>query len=365
MGWIFSIVIVFLIASIVFSVIEGNVQSNIKYRNERVASSSYSYGSEKEVLKSDEQIRAEAREEMRTPKLITYGVLIGLVLVITLFNCGFSTNEQEIAYTMTFGNATVVEGSGLHFKMPFITTKEVFDATTKAMAIGYDVETNESLPEESLMITSDFNFVNTDFYVEYRITNPIDYKFGSSNPEGILRNIAQASIRNTVGLYGIDAVLTTGKSEIEATVKDQIIQKLQEHETGLSIVSVRIQDVEPPTADVSNAFKEVENAKQSAETKVNEAKQAEQTKIPEAEANADQIIKTAEASKTERINQATQEVAEFNALYQEYMQNPVTVKLQLYYSMMEEILPDMEIIIGNDAKVIYVKNGELVEDPTN
>lgn len=215
------------------------------------------------------------------------------------------------------------------------------------------------------MITSDFNFVNTDFYVEYRISNPIEYKFGSSNPEGILRNIAQASIRNTVGLYGVDAVLTTGRVEIQAIVKEQIIEKLQNHNTGLTILSVTIQDAEPPTAEVSEAFKAVETAKQTAESTINNAKAAEQTKIPEAEAKADSILKTAEAAKTERINQATQEVAEFNALYREYMENPETVKLQLYYSMMEEILPDMEIIIGNDAKMIYVSNGESVTVPTN
>ena len=352
MGVIASFVIIYLIATIVLSVIEGKVQMDIKEKDER-------------ENKTAVQLRAEAREETRTLRLIVYGVITALVLVITLFNSVFFTNEQEIAYTITFGNATVVEGSGMHFKIPFITSSKVLEATNKGMAIGYELKTNESMSEESLMITSDFNFVNTDFYVEYRISDPIAYEFGSSNPEGILRNIAQASIRNTVGLYTVDAVLTTGRTEIQAIVKEQIIEKLQNHNTGFSIVSVTIQDAEPPTVEVSEAFKAVENAKQNAESLVNNAKAEEQTKIPAAEAKADQILKTAEAVKTERINQATQEVAEFTALYKEYMRNPDTVKLQLYYSMMEDILPKMEIIIGNDSKVIYVKNGELVTQPTN
>ncbi|MBE6345489.1 MAG: FtsH protease activity modulator HflK [Spirochaetaceae bacterium] len=377
MGWIAAFVIIYLIATIVLSVIEGYFQSEIKRNDKEEVDSRYSrrtyrsgYGSyqqteeePKKEYKSQEQIRAEAKEQMRKIKWIAYGAITAVVFVITLFNCVFFTNEQEIAYTMTFGNATIVEGAGAHFKMPFITSKEVLDATNKGMAIGYDLETNESLSEDSLMITSDFNFVNTDFYVEYRISDPIAYVYGSSDPEGILRNIAQASIRNTVGLYDVDVVLTTGKSEIEAIVKELIIEKLQHHETGLSIVGVSIQDVEPPTEEVSAAFKDVETAKQNAESVVNEAKAAEQAKIPDAEAKADKIIKDAEAEKTERINQATQEVAEFMALYHEYMENPATVKLQLYYSMMEDILPGMEIIIGNDSKVIYVKNGEAVTNP--
>lgn len=380
MGIILSFVSIYLIASIVLSFIEGIIRKKIKEENEREvenANSRRRYPNtfnrggmesneeQKVEPKTDAQIKAEAREETRKLRLIVYGVLTALVVVITLFNSFFITNEQQIAYTITFGNATVVETPGPHFKIPFITKSEKFESTSKGMSIGYNLDTNESVSEDSLMITSDFNFVNTDFYVEYRISNPIEYKFGSSNPEGILRNIAQASIRNTVGLYGVDAVLTTGRVEIQAIVKEQIIEKLQNHNTGLTILSVTIQDAEPPTAEVSEAFKAVETAKQTAESTINNAKAAEQTKIPEAEAKADSILKTAEAAKTERINQATQEVAEFNALYREYMENPETVKLQLYYSMMEKILPDMEIIIGNDAKMIYVSNGESVTVPTN
>ncbi len=378
MGVIFAFVIIYIIASIVLSVIESEVQKNIKTEDEQAVEREkarcmhrWSYQKEEPEMqpkmqpKTDAQIKAEAREKTRKLRLLVYGAITTIVLVITLFNSFFITNEQQIAYTMTFGNATVVETSGLHFKIPFITTSEKFPATSQGMAIGYNLKSNESTPEESLMITSDFNFVNTDFYVEYRISNPIDYKFGSSDPEGILRNIAQASIRNTVGLYGVDAVLTTGRFEIQSIVKEQIIEKLQHHNTGLTILSVTIQDAEPPTSEVSEAFKAVETSKQTAERTVNDAKASEQTKIPAAEAKVDLIIKTAEAAKTERINQATQEVAEFTALYNEYMENPETVKLQLYYNMMEEILPDMEIIIGKDAKVIYVSNGENTNVPTN
>lgn len=380
MGIIFAFVIIYLIASIVLSFIESKIERDIRIKDKRAVESansrnSYShnrgYGSWEEAKneekkrepKTDEQIKTETKAEMRKLKLIVYGALSAVVLLITIFNCFFITNEQEIAYTITFGKTNVVEGTGPHFKIPFITHAEVLEATNKGMAIGYNLETNESMSEDSLMITSDFNFVNTDFYVEYRISDPIAFKFGSTDPEGILRNIAQASIRNTVGLYTVDEVLTTGRTEIQAIVKEQIIEKLQHHDTGLSIVSVTIQDAEPPTVEVSDAFKAVESAKQNAEKVVNDARAAEQTKIPEARATADQIIKIAGAAKTERINQATQEVAEFKALYQEYIQNPDTVMMQLYYSMMEEILPDMEIIIGNDTKVIYISNGDGVTVP--
>lgn len=311
----------------------------------------------KETVEGENEVPEQA---VRKVKKIIYRFILALILVITLCNCGFTTDEQQIAFTMTFGHTTMVEKTGFNFKIPFITKVYKFDATTQGMAIGYDTSSNESQYEESLMITSDFNFVNIDFYVEYRISDPIQYQFGSTDPEGILENISQAAIRNTVGLYDVDSVITTGKGEIEAQVKSNIIQELQLHNTGLTVTNVTIQDAEPPTAEVANAFKEVENAKQGADTAVNNAQKVKEENIPSAEAEADKILRAAEATKTERINQATQEVAEFNALYQEYIQNPDTVKKQLYYSAMEEILPNMEIIIGNDSKVIYIKNGDQV-----
>ena len=377
MLWIPIFVILFVVASIVLSVIDTKNESDIKGRDERSVKernrsldSDWRYRNmpedqkpKKAEFKTAEQIKKEAREETRSLKLIVYGALTAFVLLVTLLNSCYITNDQQVGFTMTFGKPTVIEGPGLHFKAPFITKVYKFDATSKGMALGYNPENNENVLEESLMITSDFNFVNTDFYVEYRISDPIEYKFGSDNPEEILRNIALASIRNTVGLYEVDEVITTGKSEIQAVVKEQIIEKLQDHSTGLTVERVVIQDAEPPTEEVSDAFKAVETAKQQAESNVNNAKAAEQTKIPAAEAEADQILRAAEAAKTERINQATQEVAEFEALYKEYMKNPDTIKMQLYLSMMEDILPGMEIIIGSDASVIYVKNGQVTTTP--
>lgn len=236
----------------------------------------------------------------------------------------------------------------------------VYDATTKGMAIGYDEENNESEEEDSLMITSDINFVNIDFYIEYRISDPIQYCYGTNDPELLLKDIAMSSIRNTVGQYDVDSVMTTGKPEIESKVFDDIVVGLENHSTGLTISNVTIQDSEPPTAEVATAFKDVENAKQKSETAINKAHEYKNTKIPSAEAKAEEIKQAANAAKTERVNQAKEEVAEFEALFAEYQKNPDTVRQRLYYEALEEILPNMEIIIGEDSKIVYIKGNDTV-----
>lgn len=290
-------------------------------------------------------------------KPIVYGVYVVIVAISLLFRSIYFTNEQEIGFTSFFGHNTMIEGPGMHFKIPFLSQKHVYDSTTKGMPIGYVEETDESYVEDSLMITSDFNFINIDFYIEYRIVDPIEYCYGSDDPEGVLENIAQASIRNTVGLYDVDSVLTTGKSEIETKVYEEIIERIEEHHIGISVGNVTIQDSEPPTNEVNNAFKAVENAKQGAETATNNARKYANEQIPAAEAKAEEVKQAATATKTERTNAAREEVAKFEALFAEYQRNPETVKQRLYYEALQEVLPNMEIIIGKDAKVIYVKDG--------
>lgn len=232
------------------------------------------------------------------------------------------------------------------------------DGTTQGMPMGYTMDDDESVYEDSLMITSDFNFINMDFYVEYRISDPITYSYSTSNPEEFLENITLAAIRNTVGQVKVDLAMTTGKSEIEAKVLDDIIQELAKHKTGLTVTNISIQDTEAPTSEVQAAFKAVEDAKQGASTAENEANKYTNEKIPEAEATASKIKSSAEATCTERINQANQEVAKFNAVYDEYQKNPEVIKQRLYLDTLGEILPNMEVVIG-DGKVIYVTRNEV------
>lgn len=275
-----------------------------------------------------------------------------IILISTVFSSIYVIGEQNLAIVTTFGKAEAVSGTGMHFKIPIIQEVKMFDSTIQGFAIGYQEEDNETQENDSLMITTDFNFVNVDFYIEYRINDAVMYEYGSSDPVGILRNIAQASIRNTIGSYNVDDVLTTGKSEIQSVIKEDIMRELEKRQTGLMLVNVTIQDAEPPTAQVSEAFKSVENAKQQADTNRNNAEKYQNEELPKANAEADKIIQEANAKKQERIDEANGEVALFNAMYEEYKKDPNTSKIRMYYEAMEELMPNLQIIVnGTDSEI--------------
>lgn len=278
-------------------------------------------------------------------KKLILGAICIIAVVIIAFNSTYQVKEQEQAVVLTFGNAKTVSESGLHFKIPFVQQVEKVNTTIQGFTIGYNMETGESIEDESLMITSDYNFVNVDFFVEYQVSDPILALYASENPEAILKNIAQSCIRTVVGSTDVDSVLTTGKSEIQAQIKEMIDIKLNEQMIGIYLVNITMQDAEPPTKEVMEAFKAVETAKQGKETAINNANKYKNEKIPAAQAQADKIAQEAEAAKQERINEATGQVARFNSLYSEYIKYPEVTKLRMFYETMEEILPNMEIVI--------------------
>lgn len=276
-----------------------------------------------------------------------------LLLAVIAFGSAYTIGEQENAVVTTFGHAKAVTVPGLHFKVPLIQHVQKVDMTIMGMGIGYTPGEQEYITNESLMITSDYNFVNVDFYAEYRVTDPIKYLYNSAEPEHILKTIAQSYIRDTIGVYPVDEVITTGKNKIQSEIKEKIMNRMEQEDLGIQLVNIVIQDATPPTEEVLAAFKAVETARQGKETAINNANKYKSERMPAAEAEADRIIKDAEAAKEARINEANGQVSRFESMYKEYQQYPLITKQRMYYEAMEEILPDMKVVIqdGNQQSV--------------
>lgn len=277
-------------------------------------------------------------------KVIRWSFL-GLFVMITIFNIVYFVQEDEYAVIRTFGETSVVETSGMKFKIPYIQKIKKVSKASQQFSVGYDIGTGESIYKESFMITSDYNFVNVDFYFEYQIMDPEKYFYASENPELIVKNLAQSYIRDTVGSHTVDEVLTTGKYEIQTEIKTKLQERLEAEQIGIQITNAVIQDAEVPTTEVAQAFKNVEDAKQGMETAINNANADANTRIPKANADADKIKKDAQAKKESLIAEAEGQAARFNSLYAEYVKFPFVTKQRMFYEAMEEVLPNMKIYI--------------------
>jgi len=278
-------------------------------------------------------------------------VVLALVLLACAGTCFYTVDDKQQAVVTTFGKVTDITDAGVHFKIPFgiqqvrkvdVNVYQKIELGYSSNGDYYNVNTSEST-----MITGDYNIVNVDFFVEYKISDPVQYLYSSNDPELILRNLIQSQIRNVVGSSTVDAVLTDGKENIQMQVKQLVTEILAEYDIGLTLVDVKIQDAEPPTQDVIEAFKAVETAKQKAETVINDAKAYQNAKLPEAQAQADKLIQNAEYLKQKRINEAKEQVAMFTAMYAEYAQNPAITRSRMYYETISDVLPGVKLYINS------------------
>ncbi len=283
-------------------------------------------------------------------------VAVLVVVGIVVMSSFYYTTEDQYAVVTTFGKPSLVENSGLHFMVPLVQKRSIISKNIRGIQIGYNSATGESIESESVMITVDYNFVDVDFYVEWKVTDPIKYLYASESPEDILKMLSQSYIRDTIGLYDVDSVITTGKSEIQASIKSKIAERIAAEDLGIALVNLTMQDAEPPTAEVQNAFKAVETAKQGAETATNNADKYYNQVIPGAKATADEAIRQAEAYQQAKINEANAQATRFTELYAEYAKYPEITRQRLFYETMGDILPDVRVIIksGDDKLNTYL-----------
>lgn len=277
-------------------------------------------------------------------------VLLAAVILLGAGTCFYTLDDKQQAVVTTFGRVTDITDAGVHFKLPFGIQKiqkvdvNVYQKISLGYTSGADFDT-----EESTMITGDYNIVDVDFFVEYKISDPVQYLYSSNEPELILRNLIQSQVRNVVGSSTVDSVLTDGKENIQMQVKELVTQILAEYDIGLTLVDVKIQDAEPPTQEVIEAFKSVETAKQQAETVINDAKAYQNAQLPKAQAEADKLIQNAEYLKQKRINEAVEQVAMFQAMYEEYAQDPGITRSRMYYEAISQVLPDVKLYINSGS----------------
>lgn len=285
-------------------------------------------------------------------KQIIITVVLAVLALSFLSSCWYTVAETQQAVVVTLGRVTSVEEAGLHFKLPY-PIQQVYKLSanvTQKIQIGYTgddaTEQTQSVADESQMITGDFNIVNVDFFIEWKISDPAKYLFASDDPVNILRNVAQSAARGVIGTHTVDGVLTEERSQIQSEIKEQINSKLEkDYDIGVQLLEVKIQDSEPPTDEVSEAFRGVETAKQERDTQINQALAYQNSKLPEAKAEADRIVREAEGERETRIKQATGEVAKFNQMYEEYSKYPAINRVRMYLETIEKVLPGVTVYV--------------------
>lgn len=318
---------------------------------------------------------------------VTFGIL-AIAFILWLGSGIYQVRPGEQAVHRTFGECCRVTDEGLNWWWPApIGTKNIESiAEIRSMELGFRTEGNVSssvLREEAQMIAGDLNIVDVPLVVQYRIKDLQNFLFKVSDPgefgrtggdvnpdrpEGrTLKDATEAALRLVVGQRSIDDVLTDRKEEVQADTQQLLQQILDAYETGIQVLSIRLQEVAPP-AEVVDAFQDVNRARQDLETSINQAQAYDRDIIPRARGEAQRIIQAAEAFKRERVAKAEGEAGRFLSILEEFRKAEDVTRQRLYLEAMEEILPGIaKFVISPESEGAIILNaggGQMIPVPS-
>ncbi|MBU1852414.1 MAG: FtsH protease activity modulator HflK [Candidatus Omnitrophica bacterium] len=290
------------------------------------------------------------KKQRGTPDLKKYIVpaVGGALVLIFIFSGLYSIGPDEVGVIRRFGRYVRTTNPGLHFKIPMgiekvnnvkvrYIFKEEFGFRTLKPGIKSQYSSREYF-DESLMLTGDLNVLVVEWIVQFKVKDPVKLLFNVRDPRATIRNISEAVMRQVVGDESVSEVLTTRRVEINQVVQDKLQEILDSYESGIQIVTVKLQDVNPAD-EVKPSFNEVNEAKQEKEKMINQAWEAYNKAIPAARGQAEKTIREAEGYSLKRINTAKGDASRFVATWEAYRGAKEVTRRRLYLEAMNEILP--------------------------
>lgn len=275
-------------------------------------------------------------------------IVISVFIVLGVTGMIYSIGPDEVGVIQRFGRYLGLSSPGLHAKIPFgvdrvipIKVEKIFKEEFGVRSLGADLRDRRSYRvdlEQSLMLTGDLNILDVRWIVQFKIKDPIKLLFVVRNPRDVIRDVSEIVMRRLVGDYSVDEVLTIKREEIDHLAQLEMQRILDEYQTGVQVITVKLLDVNPPDK-VKPAFNEVNEAKQEKEKMINQAWEAYNKAIPRARGEAERTIREAEGYALDKVNRAKGEADRFLVTLGEYKKAPDITRKRLYLETLSEVLP--------------------------
>ncbi|NEL79215.1 MAG: FtsH protease activity modulator HflK, partial [Xanthomonas perforans] len=269
-------------------------------------------------------------------------ILVAVVLMV-LFSSFQLIGEQQRGVVLRFGQFSRILQPGPNFKLPW-----PVESVRKVNATEIKTFSNQ-VP----VLTRDENIVNVSLNVQYQISDPRKYLFGSRNADLVLEQAAQSAVREQVGRSDLNTVLNN-RGPLAIASKDRLQAALDAYNTGLSVTGVTLPDARPPE-EVKPAFDEVNGAQQVRERLINEAQAYAAKVVPEARGQGARTRTGAEGYKQAVISKAEGDADRFTLLQEQYANAPEVTRKRLWLETVQKVLSENRKVIGSDGRqVIYV-----------
>jgi membrane protease subunit HflK len=267
-------------------------------------------------------------------------VLLGLWLLLSSF---VLIAEQQRGVVLRFGQFARMMEPGPNLKLPW-----PLESVRKVNATEIKTFT-EVVP----VLTADENIVQVEINVQYRVSDPQRYLFGTRDADAVLQQATLSAVRELVGRSTLDTVLGA-RNAIAVAGRTNLQRSLDAYRTGLVVTELNLPNARPPE-EVKPAFDDVNSAQQDKDRVISEARAYAAKVVPEARGDAARVRATSEGYKTATIARATGDAQRFSLLVEQYKGAPDVTRKRLWLETVEGVLAQNRTIVGGDSRqLLYI-----------
>ena len=276
--------------------------------------------------------------------------IFGLILLVWIATGFYIVDQGSRGVVLRFGKhvETTMPGPRWHMPFPIESVTVVNMEQVRTIEIGYrSAEGGSGRSKElreSLMLTDDENIIDLQFAVQYNLKNVEDTLFNNRSVDEAVRGIAETAIREVVGKSKLDFALYEGRDEVAVNTKKLMQEVLDRYKTGVNVVSVTMQNAQPPE-QVQAAFEDAVKAKQDLERQKNEGQAYANDVIPKARGTASRLLQEAAGYKLRVENEAQGNVSRFNQILAQYQHSPEVTRSRMYLDAQEQIMSSVSKVI--------------------
>jgi membrane protease subunit HflK len=268
----------------------------------------------------------------------------GLLLVWLVFNSFKLIDERDRGVVLRFGEYSRMMEPGANFKLPWPIERVI---VVQAQEVG-------AVEADMLALTRDENLVQIGYNVQYQITNPEDFLFGTRTPRDLLQQITESAVREAIGNADLETALNK-RDTLTPDVRKAVQDALDNYRTGLTITQLGLPVAAPPAA-VKDAFDDVISAEQDAQRFQNVAQAYEGQVVPRARGQASRTLAAANGYREAVVARAEGEAQRFELLLAEYRKAPDVTRKRLYLETVQQVLAaNPRIIAGSDGNTLLLQ----------
>jgi membrane protease subunit HflK len=290
----------------------------------------------------------ERRPDNGRAARVGVGIIIGVLVAIYLGSGIFIVQEGQTGVVLQFGQYRRTVGPGIHFRSPYpFETAEIVNVSDiRSIEIGRSSTATDANASSASVLTQDGDIVDVRFAVRYQVKSPSDYLFYAAEPDRSVVQAAQAAVREIAGARRTDDLLGRDHDALGLQLAAAIQQSLDRYRTGLSVVGVTVQSVEPPQ-QVQAAFSDAVRASEDRARAKREAQAYANELLPRAQADASRVIDDAKAYADRVVARAQGDADRFNQVYAQYAKAPAVVRERMYLETMRDIYANTtKIFVG-------------------